>query len=121
MNAFADCLDEIRNVSEPVTRFVAYDRGYYAILRNGARIDVIRAFAFQPDIKDFDDYRSYLLLQALQGFFLLRQSVRENRVSPWTVVCEIVPKDTAGFFSALHDLRESLCEFAESQDIALDT
>ena len=84
-----------------VTHFIPYDKGYYAILRNGARLDIVRIQAFQPPIENFEDYFSYLLIETLDSFFILRQRVLENRTLPWQTMLELRPVNPAGFFRSV--------------------
>ena len=107
-----DLLESYTTLRDEVKHFEAYDRGYYAILRRGPRLDILRVFNFQPEIEDFDDYPTYMFIQAVQGFFILRQDVRQGRVEPWFVHAELVPKDPASFFDRARERPTLLCDFA---------
>lgn len=94
--------DNIKNIIErddEITLFDAGPDGYYAYLRSGARIDIKHAFNFQPAIDDFDDYFSFMFVESLQGFFLFRQRIVENKPRPWRVCFEIIPREQHCFFS----------------------
>lgn len=81
-----------------VRHFVAYDRGYYAILRTGERFNITFIHTFQPAIADFDDYFTFLFIQTDVRFFILRQRILEGRAEGWESFVEVVPEERAGFF-----------------------
>jgi len=114
MNEFVDLLNSLEFKSDEVLKFVTYPKGYYALLRSGQRLDIIRAFPFQTDISDFNGYYTYLLLQTLQGFFLLRQQVKENRVYPWVVFCEFVPEEPHQFIVLINGLIPAIRKFVST-------
>ncbi|MEW6201203.1 MAG: hypothetical protein AB1546_04460 [bacterium] len=117
MNIFLDLVDNLEFKSDEVLKFVTYPKGYYALLRSGRRLDIIHAVPFQPEIVDFDDYYTYLLVHADQGFFILRQQVKENQVCPWFVLCEFTPKESHQFALNISDLIPCLKEFVKSTPI----
>lgn len=84
--------------SEAVTHFEPYGKGYYALLRGGARLDIARVETFQPPIADFNDYFGYMFIQTQFSFFILRQRIYENRPQPWELHLEIEPHEPAHFF-----------------------
>lgn len=101
-------------LKEDVTHFITYEKGYYAILRGGRRLDIIRTHSFQPPIADFDDYFGYLFVQTHDGFFVLRQRILENRAGPWEAILELEPVETPDFFSRAGQLIEQIIMLAES-------
>ena len=91
-------LKSIVAMDDDVTHFVVYEKGYYALLRTGRRLDITRIHAFQPGIDDFDDYFGYLFIESIDGFFIMRQRILENRAQMWVAVAELVPFETGDFF-----------------------
>lgn len=71
-----------------VVTFVAAPGAYYFILSDSRRGDVLKVHTLQPSIEDHDYYASYLWVQALQGYFLMRQLFVEQRAQEWRVVAE---------------------------------
>ena len=114
MDSFLDLVNNLEFKSDEVLKFVTYPKGYYALLRSGRRLDIIHALTFQPEITDFDDYYTFLLIHTAQGFFLLRQQVKENHVCPWFVLCEFTPKESHQFALNINDLIPFLKDFVKS-------
>jgi len=85
---FFDNIKDIIQLDDEIALFECGENGYYAYLRSGRRLDIQRVFNFQPPIENFDDYFSYMFVQSLQGFFLLRQRMLENRPLNWRVFLE---------------------------------
>jgi len=96
---FRSNLSDARTLCLEIVHFEAYPLGYYAILRRGDRIDIKRAFGFQPEIADPSDFHAFMFVETVQGFFVLRQHVVENRPRPWEVWLELVPENPAAFFA----------------------
>ncbi len=97
-----DFFENLQNAvlrDDEITIFEAGENGYYAYLRLGRRIDIQRAFNFQPPIDNFDDYYSFMFVESLQGFFLFRQRVVENKSEPWHVFLEMTPRDPCVFYN----------------------
>lgn len=100
--------------AEEVTHFEPYGRGYYALLRNGERLDITRVETFQPPIDDFDDYFTCMFIETQFSFFILRQRIVENRGQPWALFLEIKPHEPVHFFRrACHRCSEILNLAAE--------
>jgi hypothetical protein len=98
-------------LEEEVHLFEAYEHGYFALLQRGPRIDILRIFNFQPEICDFNDYPTYMFIESMQGFFIMRQDVREGRPGPWIVCAELHPRNPIAFFAAAHENRDLLLHF----------
>ncbi len=96
---FFDNLQEVISRDEEITIFEAGETGYYAYPRLGRRIDIQRAFNFQPPIDNFDDYYSFMFVESLQGFFLFRQRIVENKGETWRVFLEMTPREPRAFFN----------------------
>jgi hypothetical protein len=104
----------IRGRNEQITHFEAYGLGYYALLQNGQRLDFVRVESFQPPIANFDDYCSYLFVEAPSGFFILRQRIVENKLYPWELRLEIEAREPAHFFRLMCRRAAELLDLAES-------
>jgi len=86
-------------VGAEIVHFEAYEKGYYAILRRGDRLDIIHSLHLQPPVEDPGNYFAFMFVETLQGFFLLRQRVFENRPENWEVYLEITAAEPHRFFS----------------------
>lgn len=106
-----ELLDSFAVHDDEIYHFEAYDKGYFALLNRGPRLDILRVFNFQPDIADFSDYVVFMFIEALQGFYVLRQPVLEGHVGPWRVCMEMRPKDPNGFFAWAFEHRGALMKF----------
>lgn len=107
----------IRGRNEQITHFEAYGQGYYALLQNGQRLDFVRVESFQPPIANFDDYCSYLFVEAQSGFYILRQRIVENIVHPWELHLEIKAREPAHFFRLMCRRAQELLDFAEGMSL----
>ncbi len=96
---FWDNVADILPRDDEVITFETYESGYYALLRRGERLDIIKTLTFQPAIISSDCYSSHIFLEALQGFFLLRQQVIDGAFQHWEVCAEFVPHQPHSFFS----------------------
>lgn len=101
---FFDNLTDAVQLEEEIGHFQADSLGYYAYLRRGGRIDIQRVFNFQPPIENFEDYYSFMFVESLQGFFLFRQRMFENKPRPWHVCLELKPTEPHLFFTQARDL-----------------
>jgi hypothetical protein len=106
-------LTDATQLEEEIIHFQADGSGYYAYPRRGGRIDILHAFNFQPPIENFDDYYSFMFVESIQGFFLLRQRMLENRPQPWHICLELKPAEPQLFFNQALNLAESLRRRAE--------
>jgi hypothetical protein len=104
--------------SELVAHFEAYGRGYYALLKTGERLDFVRVESFQPPIEDFNDYFSYMFVQAHSGFYVLRQRIIENKIQPWEMHMEIEAYEPAHFFRHMCGRAGDLLELPHTLDLA---
>lgn len=112
-----DFLDNLQNAfyrDEEIMTFEANTTGYYAYTRPGFRFDITHAFNFQPPIDNFDNYFSFMFVESLQGFFIFRQHVFENKEEPWCIYLELIPraphsfhKDAVAFHSYLQRVWEN--------------
>jgi hypothetical protein len=90
-----DVLDDV------VKQFVVDAHGYFAYAASGLTLTIVRALSVQPPIADDQDYYTYLWVESVNGFFLLRQQVLQcaaQSAQEWVVVRRIEPNDTFNFF-----------------------
>jgi hypothetical protein len=96
-----DFLDNLQNAiyrDDEIVHFDAGENGYYAYTRPGARIDITHVFNFQPPIGDFGGFHSFMFVESLQGFFIFRQRIFENKEEPWRIYLELTPREPLCFF-----------------------
>lgn len=94
---------------EAITHFVAYDKGYYAILDGGGRLDIVRVFNLQPPIENDDDYHAFMFVETFQGFYLLRQRVIAGKPKCWETWLRIEPEKPACFFNNVYSAWMEIC------------
>jgi hypothetical protein len=115
---FLDNLTDVFLVDEEVALFEASKLGYYAYLRRGGRLDIRQVFTCQPPIDDFNDYFSYMFVESLQGFFLLRHRMLENKPQPWTVFLALKPAEPLLLFRQAYEFSRELRRRHESPPAA---
>lgn len=62
------------------------------------RGDIIKCRPFQPEIRNHDNYASYLWVQTYQGYFVMRQRFVEQHACEWRVVREVEVDDAEPAF-----------------------
>lgn len=77
------------------------------------RGDIAKVRTLQPSVLNHDDYYSYMWVQAVQGYFLLRQQFLGGQAQEWRLIREITVEDPGmEFFDEMGDAL--LAEFEES-------
>lgn len=105
---------KLHECSTEIRTFVAENGAYYFVACDGRRGDIIRCQTFQPDITDFDNYSYYMWVEALQGFFLLRQRFFEGQAHPWELTGEFeLDEPGPGAFDWLSDRVRAMLESGE--------
>jgi len=101
-----------RVLEDPVPHFVTNEHGYFAYADSGLSLTIVRAHSFQTPITDPENYPSYLWVESVNGFYLLRQEVLEGAPQPWVIVREVLPEEPHNFFyeflAVLEDYARSL-------------
>lgn len=92
-----------------VLEFVTTQESYTIHVKPNLRLDVARCSQFRVDADSPTSFWSYLWLQSVQGFFVLRQATLEGRTLGWEMVYEVVPAEfSSSFFPWLSDHFEAL-------------
>lgn len=89
------------------------DQGaYYFVASDGRRGDIVRCQTCQPQITDENLYFFYMWVEALQGYFLLRQEFSEGRPQQWQLIGEIEVEERGPwvFDEITEELRGRLAE-----------
>ncbi|MBI2265206.1 MAG: hypothetical protein HYU64_08545 [Armatimonadetes bacterium] len=99
----AEITFETTEINEPVQGFYGNPDGYYAVSTNGRIINIVRSASIQPEIRNHEDYVTYLWVEAQEGFFVFSQRVLNQRCEEWMVRRRITPSDKAEFFASHKD------------------
>jgi len=97
--SFFDNIQSAAARDEEVELFDILGSGYYAYLETGERLDIQRAFNFQPRIDDFNDYYSVMFAETPSAFFVFRQRVTEGKAAPWRAFLEIKTRRPSVFYA----------------------
>ena len=98
----------IEPIRAEVLRFVTTSESYTIYLEPDQRLDVARCQAIEaPEGSELEAW-SYMWVQALQGFFILRQPAlargRNRQPAPWTAVAQVTPAEfSSSFFARFED------------------
>jgi hypothetical protein len=85
-------------MEDEVLNFVTEQSVYSAYTGRGLRLDIIRTSTHQPPIVDAEEFRTFMFLEARQGFFLLSQQFVKGAAQRWVVYRELIPKDSFDFY-----------------------
>ena len=91
-----------------ITTFVVDQGAYYFVASDGRRGDIIRCETLQPGIENPDDYDFYMWVQAIQGYFILKQRFLEGRPQNWCLIGEMITDEKGP--AVFDDWSESLKE-----------
>jgi hypothetical protein len=64
---------------------------YTAWTRSGQALRILRACSYQPPLRDPENHPTFLWVEALEGFYLLRQHLLGVQPLPWYVLRRVVP------------------------------
>ena len=98
----ADIMQE-QILCDDVLHWVTDDLGYHAYSRGGLVLSIVRSASIQPTISDEQDYVTWLWVEALQGFFVMRQRIVETQPQGWVIVRRLTPSAHHGFFADFRD------------------
>ncbi|MBX3170948.1 MAG: hypothetical protein KF760_26305 [Candidatus Eremiobacteraeota bacterium] len=83
-----------------VLNFATSSEAYTIYIEPDVRLDVARVQNKQAD----GSREAYMWVQAVQGFFVLYQDLREARPGPWRLIFEIIPESfSSSFFPYVED------------------
>lgn len=103
-------LRERRSIREEVVTFTTEPKRYAAETITGRRVNIVRSRSHQPPILQDGDFKTYLWVEALTGFFLFSQRFQEGRAGPWILEEEFVPENPEHFFFDFFDEHVSKLE-----------
>lgn len=92
-------IKQVRTIEEEISHFCVEQNNYYAVSSSGFILNIIQVSSIQLEIKDVNDYDTHLWVEAKEGFFLLRQNIKEKVAGAWILEKEIVPTDKTDFFN----------------------
>ncbi|MGI5843603.1 MAG: hypothetical protein ACOX9B_05440 [Candidatus Xenobium sp.] len=88
---------------------------YTAWMRSGQALRILRACSYQPPLRNAENHPTFLWVEALEGFYLLRQHLLGTRPLPWYVLRQVVPDPEENhFFFGFQDL---LGDFIQEQGL----
>jgi len=85
-------------LKEEIRHFLTEPTGYYAISASGRILQILKSQPIQPDIIDFEDFTTFLWVEALDGFYLLSQHFKDGRPGSWYIRRLLVPEERHRFF-----------------------
>ena len=81
-----------------VLDFVSTPSSYTIYVEPALRLDVARCQSLEAGPLPDGPYWSYLWVQAVQGFFVLRQPIIEGRPGPWEMLYQVEPDEFSSLF-----------------------
>lgn len=97
-------------VEEEVQGFFIEGSWYYVVLQSGRVLNILHSSLIQPDIYNADDYYTYLLIEAKEGFYLFRQRIVKNVASGWILERQMDREDAPSFELCCRQLSEKLAQ-----------
>lgn len=95
---------EVNFIKEEVKSFVTDKLSYYGVTISGFLFNIVKTHNYCPEIKDHEDYFTYMWLECTDGFFLLRQHFLQGFALPWVLEGELIPKERdMNFFYTVRD------------------
>jgi hypothetical protein len=85
-------------LEEEIIDFYIEDGVYFAISTSGRIFHIRKIVCIQPEILDEKEFFAYLWMEAIEGFFLLRQKIKEGKAEKWILEKEVVPFEYFNFF-----------------------
>ncbi len=91
-------------MEDEVLRFLTDQASYSARTRSGMRLRILRARSFQPEVRDEENFATFLWLETTEGYFLMRQHLFHHRPLAWFVLRRVVPVQVQpDFFPDFHE------------------
>ena len=81
-----------------VINFVMESGVYCFKTADRRRGDIAKVRTLQPSVKNHSDYFSYMWVQAVQGYFVLRQRFVDGKAQEWRLIREIEVEDPELYF-----------------------
>ncbi|MBM3464682.1 MAG: hypothetical protein FJX76_21505 [Armatimonadetes bacterium] len=91
-------MHETAFLKDTIVQFVTSEHGYFAYSAQGRSLTIVRAHSYQPEIVDEEEYHTWLWVESLDGFYVLRQQIVAHEPKEWTIVAEIIPAERYAFF-----------------------
>lgn len=102
-------------LEDEVLRFITDATSYTARTRAGMELRILRAWSFQPPVEDENNFASFLWIQTLEGFFLLRQHLVGSQAMSWHILRRLIPEPGQPHF--FHDFQDELPTYIEAQGL----
>lgn len=81
------------DIKEEVRSFVTDRLSYYGVTTSGFLFNIVKTHNYCPDISDHNDYFSYMWLECVDGFYLLRRHFLHGFALPWVLEVELIPDE----------------------------
>lgn len=94
-------------VEEEITHFCAEPQAYYAITRSGRLLMIKNTVMLYPEIADEEHYDVFMCMETQEGFFLLRQNIKNKTASPWFLEKQLFPYDPPHFLEQFKNAFEN--------------
>lgn len=85
-------------LEEEIIDFYIENGVYFAVSVKGKNYYIKKIVTIQPEILDENDFFTYLWMETLEGFFLLRQRIKNGKPQKWVIEKEVVPFEYFNFF-----------------------
>lgn len=102
-------------LEEEILRFVTDQTSYSARTRSGMELRILKAQTFQPPVQDEDNFATFLWIETVEGFFLLRQHLVYSQALPWYLLRRLIPAPGQPHF--FHEFQEELESYIEAQGL----
>lgn len=102
-------------MEDEVFRFVTDNQNYSARTRAGMELRILKAWTYQPPVEDENNFATFMWVQTVEGFFLLRQHLVHSQALSWYLVRRVLPSPGQPHF--FHDFQDLLPEYVEVQGL----
>lgn len=83
---------------ELVIEFQTTRDSYSMWTETGMRCDIMKCHTQHLGSGDPENYPSYMWVKSLQGYFVMRQEIKDNKAGNWIILREIQPDDPGRYF-----------------------
>lgn len=102
-------------MEDEVFRFVTDHMNYSARTRSGMELRILKAWTYQPPVQDETNFATFMWVETVEGFFLMRQHLVFNQALPWHILRRVIPSPGHPYF--FHDFQDVLPDYIEKQGL----